>query len=49
MNKPGESFNKAYDAQKVEGKIYRLWEKSGYFNPDKLPGPRKTSGFSRIY
>ncbi len=30
-----------YDPKKVEDKIYRLWEKSGYFNPDKLPGPRK--------
>ena len=28
---------KAYEAQKVEDKIYKTWEKSGYFNPDKLP------------
>jgi valyl-tRNA synthetase len=28
---------KPYDPKKIEGKIYRLWEKSGYFNPDKLP------------
>jgi len=30
-------FNKPYDPKEVEDKIYRLWEKSGYFNPDKLP------------
>ncbi len=26
-----------YDAKKVEDKIYKLWEDSGFFNPDKLP------------
>ncbi len=25
---------KAYDAKQVEDKIYKLWEKSGFFNPD---------------
>ena len=25
-----------YDAKQVEDKIYQLWEKSGFFNPDKL-------------
>jgi len=32
---------KIYDPKKVENKIYKLWEKSGFFNPDKLPGIRK--------
>jgi len=32
---------KAYDPKKVEDKIYNLWQKSGFFNPDKLPGKRK--------
>ncbi len=31
---------KVYDPKKVEDKIYRLWEKSGFLNPDKLPGKR---------
>lgn len=31
------SFPKIYDPKKVEDKIYRLWQKSGFFNPDKLP------------
>lgn len=29
-----------YNPKEVEDKIYRLWEESGYFNPDKLPGKR---------
>ena len=30
-----------YDAKKVEDRIYKLWEDSSYFDPDKLPGGRK--------
>ena len=30
-------FNKAYNPKEVEEKIYKLWEKTGFFNPDKLP------------
>ena len=30
-----------YNAKDVEDKIYQLWEKSGFFNPDNLPGKRK--------
>jgi len=36
-----EAFEKVYDSKKVEEKIYNLWQKSGFFNPDKLPGKRK--------
>jgi len=32
---------KVYDPKKVEEKIYNLWQKSGYFNPDKLPRRHK--------
>lgn len=32
-----DSFSKPYDPKNVEDKIYKLWEKSGYFNPDRLP------------
>ena len=28
---------KVYDPKKVENKIYNLWLKKGFFNPDKLP------------
>lgn len=34
---------KTYDPKSVEGRIYKLWEESGFFNPDKLP-PRSTQG-----
>jgi valyl-tRNA synthetase len=34
-------FLKPYNPQETEGRIYDLWEKSGYFNPDNLPGDRK--------
>jgi valyl-tRNA synthetase len=29
-----------YDSKNTEEKIYKLWEESGYFNPDNLPGER---------
>lgn len=31
---------KTYNPQKVEDKIYELWEESGFFNPDNLPHPQ---------
>ncbi len=34
-------FDKPYNPYEVEENVYALWEKSGYFNPDKLPGKRK--------
>ncbi|MEK7124749.1 MAG: class I tRNA ligase family protein [Patescibacteria group bacterium] len=30
-----------YNAKKVEDRIYRLWEDSGFFNPDNLPKTHK--------
>ena len=35
-----------YNPKEVEDKIYRLWEESGYFNPDRLP-KYKTRGTKR--
>lgn len=35
-----EQLTKPYDPQ-GEASIYSTWEKSGYFNPDNLPGERK--------
>ncbi|MEK7090613.1 MAG: valine--tRNA ligase, partial [Patescibacteria group bacterium] len=29
-----------YNPKEVEEKIYRMWEESGFFNPDNLPGKR---------
>ncbi|MDA2922573.1 valine--tRNA ligase [Patescibacteria group bacterium AH-259-L07] len=34
-------MEKAYEPEKYESKIYQLWEKNNFFNPDKLPGKRK--------
>lgn len=34
-------MEKQYKPKKIEEKIYHLWEKGGFFNPDKLPGKRK--------
>jgi valyl-tRNA synthetase len=41
-------MDKAYDASKVEDGIYARWEKSGYFNPDKLPGGKKKKPFTIV-
>jgi valyl-tRNA synthetase len=38
-----ESLTKPFNADAVEAKLYNMWEKSGYFNPDNLPGIRKES------
>jgi valyl-tRNA synthetase len=32
---------KIYQPENVESRIYTLWQKSGFFNPDRLPGKRK--------
>ncbi len=41
-----------YDPKKVEDKIYQLWEKSGFFNPDNLPdlanGQKRTKPYCII-
>ena len=39
---------KPYNPQEIEEKIYRMWEKSGYFNPDKLPLSKKAKPFCII-
>ncbi len=41
MNSVPEKFFKPYNAKDVEGKIYKKWEESGYFNPDNLPTKNK--------
>lgn len=34
-------LDKAYEPKKVETRIYQIWEKSGFFDPDKLPNRLK--------
>lgn len=35
------SLDKPYDPKATEPRIYEMWERSGYFNPDKLPKRHK--------
>lgn len=36
-----KQLSTTYDPAKTESRIYKLWEKSGFFNPDKLPARHK--------
>lgn len=38
-------FDSPYNPKETEDRIYNLWEKSGFFNPDKLP-KKRTKKFS---
>ncbi len=38
-----EKFLKPYDPKETENRLYKRWEESGFFNPDKLPGERTES------
>src|SRR3989344_3574230 len=40
-NKINEKLLKPYDPKETEGRIYKLWEESGYFNPYNLPERHK--------
>ena len=40
-------FDKPYDPKEHEDKIYKLWEESGFFNPDALPSGRDSDTKSR--
>jgi valyl-tRNA synthetase len=35
-----DEFSKAYAPKETEDRIYKLWEESGFFNPDNLPGKK---------
>ncbi|MFA6520500.1 MAG: valine--tRNA ligase [Candidatus Paceibacterota bacterium] len=36
-----EKLKKPYDPKNTEERIYKLWEESGFFSPDNLPGNRE--------
>ncbi|GAF85307.1 unnamed protein product, partial [marine sediment metagenome] len=38
-----KELDKRYNAENVETRIYSMWEKSGYFNPDNLPSSKSKS------
>jgi len=48
MQKISLISNGAYDPKQVEEKIYKLWEESGFFNPDNLPNSKKRKPFCII-
>ncbi len=35
-----DKFTKPYSPEETENSIYKVWEESGFFNPDNLPGER---------
>lgn len=37
-----------YDIKELEERIYKLWEKSGFFNPDNLKLPKGAKSFSMM-
>lgn len=37
------ALTKPYRPEEVEPSLYETWEKSGYFNPDNLPGTRENA------
>ncbi|TSC95722.1 MAG: valyl-tRNA synthetase [Parcubacteria group bacterium Athens1014_10] len=39
-------LEKTYQPNLTEEKIYRLWEKSGYFNPENLPAKKNKKSFT---
>ncbi len=43
MKELPEQLTKPFDSNKVESSLYKMWEDSGFFNPDNLPGERRGS------
>ncbi len=47
MSNIPEKLTKPYEPAQTEGRIYKLWEDSGFFNPDNLPA-RHTEPYTII-
>ena len=43
-----EKFLAPYKPAETEGRIYELWQKSGYFDPDKLPDAESREPFTIV-
>lgn len=43
-----EKFLKPYNPQETEPRIYKMWEESGYFNPDNLPEAESREPFTVV-
>jgi len=48
MSVEKKELPKAYDPRATEDRIYEAWEKSGFFNPDNLPGGERPEPFCVI-
>lgn len=45
---PKSTMAPAYEPKSVESKLYKTWEKSGFFNPDKLPNAKKRKPYTIV-
>ncbi|HFC36245.1 MAG TPA: hypothetical protein ENJ49_01055 [Candidatus Moranbacteria bacterium] len=43
-----EKLSKQYNPKEFEDKIYKIWEESGYFNPDNLDLPEDASTYTIV-
>ncbi len=43
-----DRFLKPYEPKDTEGRIYQMWEESGYFNPDNLPDAEHREPFTVV-
>lgn len=41
-------LEKSYNASDVENRIYKMWEESGYFNPDNLPDAANKESYTIV-
>lgn len=48
MKQDLEKFNKPYDPKETEERIYKIWEESGYFNPDNLPAVKQAKKLTKL-
>jgi len=43
-----KEISKQYNSKEVEDKIYAMWEKSGFFNPDNLNLPKNAKPYTIV-
>ncbi|EKE21243.1 MAG: hypothetical protein ACD_7C00304G0013 [uncultured bacterium] len=48
QNMKSKELPKIYDPKKVEDKIYKIWEDSGFFNPDNLDLPENAPSYTIV-
>ena len=48
MKQDLEKFNKPYDPKEVEEKIYKIWGRVRFFNPDNLSAANKAKKLTKL-